>query len=188
MDRRNLARFPSIASFLVMGVLLAACSGTPAAPAPSQTPAGEVESTEEHTEAEEHMEGEHDAEGEHGAMEGEMEHAHAEVPEAYEGLTNPFAGDESAIAAGAEVFKTNCATCHGDTGAGDGPASAALDPKPADISDRTMTETLTDGYLFWRISEGGMMPPFNSAMPAWGQMLSEEQIWQVVAYVRTLGQ
>jgi mono/diheme cytochrome c family protein len=50
-----------------------------------------------------------------------------------------------------------------------------------------MLDSLSDGYLFWRVSEGGMMAPFNSAMPAWKTTLSEEQRWHVISYVRLLG-
>ena len=49
-----------------------------------------------------------------------------------------------------------------------------------------MMNELSDGYLFWRVSLGGQMEPFNSAMPAWEAGLSEEQRWQVISYVRTL--
>ena len=49
-------------------------------------------------------------------------------------------------------------------------------------------QDLSDGYLFWRVSEGGAMPPFNSAMLAWKGTLSEEEIWQVISYVRTFSE
>ncbi len=48
--------------------------------------------------------------------------------------------------------------------------------------------TMDDAYIFWRISEGGAMEPFNSGMPAWGNSLSDEQIWQLVSYLRELSQ
>jgi hypothetical protein len=44
-----------------------------------------------------------------------------------------------------------------------------------------------DSYLFWRISEGGAMEPFNSAMPAWKDVLDEEARWNVIHYIRALG-
>jgi mono/diheme cytochrome c family protein len=49
-----------------------------------------------------------------------------------------------------------------------------------------MMQELSDGYLYWRISEGGQMEPFNSMMPAWKDGLSEQQIWQIISFVRTL--
>lgn len=115
-----------------------------------------------------------------------MDHAHVEAPDEFASLINPFAGDHEAIEAGDVIFQTNCATCHGPEGRGDGPAAEGLDPKPATLADRTMMNTLTDGYLFWRTSKGGQMEPFNSAMPAWEAGLTEQQRWQVISFLRTL--
>jgi mono/diheme cytochrome c family protein len=71
---------------------------------------------------------------------------------------------------------------------GDGPAAAALDPKPASLSDGMMMNDLSDTYIFWRITEGGVDEPFNSAMPPWETVFSEEQRWQLVNYIRSLSQ
>lgn len=85
---------------------------------------------------------------------------------------------------GMNKYRINCASCHGETGMGDGPAATALDPKPEPLA--TTSAELSDAYLFWRISEGGMMAPFNSSMPAWKTLLSEEEIWQITGYLRSL--
>lgn len=124
----------------------------------------------------------HDGDDDHDAM----LHIHADLPHEYEDVTNPFAGDEQAVAAGKQLYELNCATCHGPEGRGDGPAAVALTPAPANLADGTMMMDLSDVYLFWRVSEGGAMEPFNSAMPAWKDVLSVEQRWQVVNYLRTL--
>ena len=108
----------------------------------------------------------------------------ATVPAEYAGKTNPKAGDAAATAAGKDLYASNCASCHGAKGMGDGPAAAALDPKPKPLA--TEVASLKDDYLFWRISEGGAFAPFNSAMPAWKASLTEEQIWQVIAFLHTL--
>ncbi len=181
-DRSHAKLF--IALFFILALVLAACGGgAPVEPTPTEA---EAEHMDEHMDDEhmddEHMEDEH-MEDDHG-----MEHMHAELPAEYEGLTNPLAGDEAAVAAGAELFSINCATCHGDEGLGDGPAAAGLDPKPASLADVEMMSTMEDSYLFWRITEGGAMEPFNSAMPAWGEAFSDDEIWQLVSFVRTLGQ
>jgi mono/diheme cytochrome c family protein len=105
-------------------------------------------------------------------------------PAEYAGKTNPSAGDAAAATAGQATYTANCASCHGDTGKGDGPAGSSLDPHPGNLV--TAAAATGDDYLFWRISEGGQMAPFNSAMPAWKGVLSEEQIWQVVTYIKTL--
>ena len=74
--------------------------------------------------------------------------------------------------------QTNCTPCHGPSGKGDGPAAAALNPKPADwTSDRVQKET--DGSLFWKITNGrGAMPPWKS--------LPENERWEIVNYLRTV--
>lgn len=104
------------------------------------------------------------------------------VPAEYAGKTNPFANDPAAVTGGQTVFAANCASCHGETGAGDGPAGAALDPKPGDL--RNIPEG--DDYIYWRINEGGAFEPFNSSMPAWKGIIGDDDIWRVVAYIRSL--
>lgn len=189
--RKHTLFFTVGAMFLLAALVLTACAPvtTPAtreateAPAATQAPAA---TEEEHAmkegmemgEGEEHA-GEEHAEG--------MEHEHAEPPDEYANLTNPFADDPEAIAAGEQIYVVNCAPCHGKTGQGDGPAGAALDPKPANLADAEMMSMMSDGYLFWRVSEGGLFEPFSSAMPPWKDTLSEEQRWQVIAFERTLG-
>ena len=113
------------------------------------------------------------------------ERANAEIPSEYAGLTNPYIGDEAAIAEGKEVFEALCARCHGPEGKGDGPVSVTLNPAPADFSRVSVMQGTTDGYLFWRVSEGGSMAPFNSGMPTWKAILTEERRWKVLAYIRT---
>ena len=130
----------------------------------------------------------HAAEDEHDDDDSGMDHAHVEPPEEFSALENPFADDHEAIEAGEETFTTLCATCHGAEGKGDGPGAEALDPKPADLSDGMMMSELSDGYLLWRVSKGGAMEPWNSAMPAWESGLTEDQRWQVISYIRTLSE
>jgi mono/diheme cytochrome c family protein len=120
-----------------------------------------------------------------GPGSGMMARHMATVPAEYAGLTNPIPADEESLARGAETYANLCATCHGDGGMGDGPAGASLDPAPAPIAHTS--QMLGDDYLFWRISEGGAMEPFNSAMIAWKGSLDEEARWDVINYVRALG-
>ena len=90
-----------------------------------------------------------------------------------------------AVKEGQTLYQANCVSCHGTTGKGDGPAANTLNPKPADLG--AVQSTLSDGYLFWRISGGGMMEPFRSVMPAWRGVLNEEQTWKLITFIRTFG-
>ena len=100
------------------------------------------------------------------------------IPAEYAGKTNPFGADEAAQ--GAEVFQSNCQMCHGEQGHGDGPASGSLDPQPKNLA--VLQETAADDYLFWRISTGKP----GTSMVAWKGILTDQQIWQVVSFIRTL--
>ena len=100
------------------------------------------------------------------------------VPAEYSGKTNPLGTD--AAAEGAKVFHSNCEMCHGPQGHGDGVAAGSLDPKPKNLA--ALQKNASDDYLFWRISEGKP----GTAMVAWKGILTEEQVWQVVSFIRTL--
>lgn len=113
---------------------------------------------------------------------GMMTRHHAQIPAEYAGLKNPIPVDEASLARGADLYATNCASCHGDGGMGNGPAGAALDPLPAPVAHTS--QMMADDYLFWRISEGGV--PFATAMPAW-KVLDEQSRWDMVNYMRALG-
>jgi mono/diheme cytochrome c family protein len=92
------------------------------------------------------------------------------------------AGDS---AKGKAIFSKTCAGCHGESGKGDGSASAALNPKPKDLSDKAFNKTLDDTFLHNIITKGGaavgkapMMPPFAQLKP--------QEVDDVVAYIRSL--
>ena len=102
----------------------------------------------------------------------------APVPPDYAGLTNPLGSD--AAVDGAQVFKNNCAACHGPQGHGDGPAGAALNPQPKNLAELQIVAG--DDFLFWRISEG----VGGTSMIGWRGILTDEQIWHLVSFIRTL--
>lgn len=118
-----------------------------------------------------------------GMGSGMMNRHRATIPETYKNLRNPRASDLTALEIGETVYVTHCATCHGDGGMGDGPAGQALDPAAAPIAHTS--QMMGDDYLFWRISEGGIA--FSTAMPAWKDILTHDEIWDVIHYVRALG-
>ncbi len=107
----------------------------------------------------------------------------APIPDEYAGLTNPIEADADSLARGKETFTALCVTCHGESGMGDGPAGAALVPPAAPIAQTS--QVMSDAYLFWRISEGGI--PFGTAMTPWKGSLDENARWDVINYIRSLG-
>lgn len=94
--------------------------------------------------------------------------------------------DTDAVARGKETYQLYCASCHGATGGGDGPISAGLEPKPAKHSDGSYMNELTDAHLHKVIAEGGTSVGKSPLMAPWGGTLSDAQIDDVVAYIRTL--
>jgi mono/diheme cytochrome c family protein len=108
-------------------------------------------------------------------------------PAEYANMTNPFEGQQEAVTAGRDLYVTNCASCHGDSAAGDGPAGQGLDPRPANLQE-TVRET-DPNYSHWVITVGGSGSGLNAAMPAYQGILSDDEIWQIVTYLEsTYGQ
>ncbi|WP_126446352.1 c-type cytochrome [Sulfuricystis multivorans] len=106
------------------------------------------------------------------------------VDAAYAEARNPLAASEGNLKAGKALFDKNCATCHGTSGRGDGPAAQGLDPPPADLTVAMRMPIASDAYLAWTILEGGV--PVHSAMPPFKTVLSQEDVWKLVLYLRTL--
>lgn len=96
-------------------------------------------------------------------------------------MTNPIPATAASIERGQQAFQANCVQGHGVTGRGDGPVAASLDPPPADFTAAHSSAHL-DGEFFTWIKFG--KPP--TAMPAFGDNLSDEEIWDLVNYVRAL--
>ncbi|MGE0681997.1 MAG: cytochrome c [Candidatus Binatia bacterium] len=92
-------------------------------------------------------------------------------------------GDQKA---GKVIYDKICATCHGTTGKGDGPAAAVLPTKPRNHTDGQYMNILTDDYVFKIIKEGGAAVGKAQFMPAWGAQIKDSEIWNVVAYIRSL--
>jgi cytochrome c oxidase cbb3-type subunit III len=88
--------------------------------------------------------------------------------------------------AGKKTYALLCASCHGNTGKGDGPAAAALPTKPQSHADGKYMNALTDQHLFKSIKEGGASVGRSPLMPPWGGQLTDQDIWNLVSYIRTL--
>jgi len=101
-------------------------------------------------------------------------------PTTYHRPTVPYS--VSSIVSGTTVYGEHCVACHGRSGGGDGPAAPRLPRPPADLR-APHTGDHTAGDLYWWVSHG--IP--RGAMPGFASVLSEEQRWDVINYVRFLG-
>ncbi len=89
-------------------------------------------------------------------------------------------------AEGKKIYLTYCAACHGESGKGDGLAAGSMAVKPADHTNGEVMNKQSDQFLFDIISKGGAAVQKSPMMPGWGGQLKENQIRDVVAYIRSL--
>ena len=95
-------------------------------------------------------------------------------------VRNPIPPTQESVAAGYDLYITNCQTCHGERGYGDGPAAVGMDPPPADLTvhvplhpDRALFEFIRDGVP-------------GTSMAAQGDRLTDDEMWHLVNYIQTL--
>jgi len=86
---------------------------------------------------------------------------------------------------GKAIYERSCIGCHGPTGQG-GRMAAMLAVPPRNLAEQAYMGTRSDQQLFDVISKGGAATGLSAAMTAFGSQLSEQQIWDTVAYIRTL--
>lgn len=91
-------------------------------------------------------------------------------------LPRKLAGDP---AKGKAFYESNCATCHGTKGDGQGPRAYFINPKPRNLTDEAARRTFNRPALYAAISEGKL----GTEMPAWKQVLSEQEIANVAEHV-----
>src|SRR6266850_1067547 len=89
---------------------------------------------------------------------------------------------------GLVAYGQNCLPCHGDHLDGQGHFASGFNPLPANFQDNGTIAQLTESFVFWRVAKGGPgLPregtPWNSAMPAWEEFLTEDEIWSVVLFL-----
>mgnify|MGYP003671892314 CR=1 FL=1 len=106
------------------------------------------------------------------------------IDESYKGEESPLLTALVDMGAAKTLYDSNCASCHGEKGLGDGIESSALDPAPTNIAGFAKMGMAKDDYLLWTLSEGGQ--PVASDMPAFKGVLSRDEIWLVIAYLRQL--
>ncbi len=86
------------------------------------------------------------------------------------------------LAKGKSIYVDKCLKCHGEKGKGDGPKAEDMEKKPADYTDKEKMSKFTDADLKKTVKEG------KKPMPAFGKKLTEEQIDDVIAYVRSFAE
>lgn len=101
------------------------------------------------------------------------------VPEADAKKKSVVKDDEASISAGKEIWAQQCKSCHGVKGAGDGAKAEKLEITCGDFASKE-TQDLSDGSLYWKITEG------RKPMPSFSAKLTDVERWQVVSYMRTL--
>ncbi|MBK9982303.1 MAG: cytochrome c [Saprospiraceae bacterium] len=101
------------------------------------------------------------------------------VPDKYKTMKNPVKFDKTAATA---LYNTHCKSCHGKEGLGDGTKAAQLKTKCGDFSSADFQKQ-SDGAIFYKTLEGrDDMPSFKKKLP------DQEDIWQLVHYMRTLAE
>lgn len=101
------------------------------------------------------------------------------IPEEAKRRVNPVQPSPEAITAARAIYRDKCAQCHGATGKGDGPDAATYFPSPTNLTDASHINSVTDGEIFYQISQG------RKPMPAFKKRLTEDQRWQLVLLVRS---
>ncbi len=104
------------------------------------------------------------------------------VPEEARRALNPLQPTYAILKSAEHIYLEKCTECHGDQGRGDGRQASMYQPKPTNFTDLHHMNTVTDGELFYRITQG------RKPMPAYKHKLTDEQRWGLVLLVRAFGQ
>lgn len=94
-------------------------------------------------------------------------------------LKNPFVGNKSSTTEGKAIYSQMCVLCHGLQGKGNGEAGLSLERKPANFL-ALKVRNQTDGNIFWKITNG------KAPMASYEELLTEDQRWKLVNYIREL--
>jgi mono/diheme cytochrome c family protein len=120
------------------------------------------------------------ADGAHSSLEAKImpQVLHASIVRHAAVATNPLTINEENLKAGASTYKDMCARCHSIPGNNPGAYGQSFYPPAPQLS--AGLPNYTDSQLFWTIKHGIR----NTGMPAWGSMLSDEEIWQLVSLLK----
>jgi mono/diheme cytochrome c family protein len=101
------------------------------------------------------------------------------VPEEAKQVKNPLAPSDAALKTIRPIYQDKCVSCHGDSGKGDGHDASLYDPAPSNFTDTKQMHGVSDGELFYKMTQG------HKPMPSFKKRLSEEQRWQMVLLIRS---
>ena len=103
------------------------------------------------------------------------------VPAKYESMKNPTEADDENMTIGKNLYSKHCKSCHGKEGLGDGTKADEVDGDLGDFSTAEF-QSQSDGALFYKSYIG------RDDMPNFEKKMSEEDMWLVVHYMRTMKQ
>ena len=101
------------------------------------------------------------------------------VPESAKQAKNPLDPSPAALKAIRPIYEDKCSSCHGNSGKGDGHDASLYDPRPSNFTDTQQMQRVTDGELFFKLTEG------RKPMPSFKKRLSDAQRWQMILLIRS---
>jgi mono/diheme cytochrome c family protein len=104
------------------------------------------------------------------------------VPEQAKLVKNPLTNSDAIRQSVRPLYHEKCSSCHGDSGKGDGHDASLYDPAPTNFSDTKQVSGVTDGELFYKLSEG------RKPMPSFKKRLTEDQRWRMVLLLRSFAE
>ncbi len=99
------------------------------------------------------------------------------APEKAAHAVNPVPADNSSVERGKKIFLQNCSACHGENAEGLDAQTIGLEKSPPNLKERIKMHP--DGDFFWKIQEG------RGDMPGFKEDLTDEQIWELLNYIRS---
>lgn len=100
------------------------------------------------------------------------------APAEAEGYKSTKQNNAASVAAGKKVYEKYCTLCHGEKGDGKGASARTLTISPASFTGKARMKNQSDGALAWKILYG------RGPMPSWAPVLQEDDIWNVINYIR----
>lgn len=104
------------------------------------------------------------------------------VPDSAREMKNPISSANADLDSIRPIYRDKCSACHGLTGKGDGHDASLYDPKPTNFTDAPHMQRVTDGELFYKLTEG------RKPMPSFKKRLTDEQRWRMILLLRTFSE